>query len=496
MPHRIPHWIHNARVEKHTETSAVYNPAEGVVIAEVGFATTECVADAVLSAAQAFTTWSCMPPLKRARILNQFTQLLMQHQDQIAECITHEHGKVFADAQGEVQRGIELVEYYCGIPHLLRGEQSCEVANGMDCHTIRQPLGVCVGISPFNFPVMIPIWLMIPAIACGNTFVLKPSEKDPSATLLCMELLKEAGLPAGVANMIHGGRDVVSQLIAHPAVKAVNAVGSTPVVKQIYAEAIAAGKRSQTFGGAKNHAIVMPDAPIDAVADALVGAAFGAAGERCMALPVAVVVGDTTADQLIVALQTRVSQLRVGSGMDAVDMGPLIRREHCDRVSRLIESGIQAGARLVCDGRSHVKSLNPNGFFLGPCVFDHVAPDMDIYQEEIFGPVLCILRVPTFDAAILQVNSHHYGNGAAIFTNSGGVARRFEREVEAGMVGINVAIPVPVVSHSFGGWKQSWFGDVHMHGMEGIHFYTRAKSITSRWLNDQTGSAFHMPTHG
>lgn len=474
----------------------VYNPALGTVVKQVCYATPLEVDAAVQAAADAFAAWKRVTPLNRARILFKFKDLLEQHREQLAALLTEEHGKVLEDARGEVSRGIELVEYMCGIPRLLAGNYSANVASGVDCYTIRQPLGVCVGITPFNFPVMIGCWMIIPAIACGNTFVLKPSEKDPSASMLLVELLTQAGLPDGVVNVVHGDKKVVTQLITHKQVSAVSCVGSSAVAESVYQTAIAQGKRAHTFGGAKNHCVLMPDCDIEEVASALLGAGYGAAGERCMAVSVAMVVGDKTANALVEQLKLKIPHLKIGSGMEAdVDMGPLVTQDHWKRVKSYIDLGVKEGAELVVDGRAG-KALNGHkGFFMGASLFDHVQPSMRIYQEEIFGPVLSIVRVESLSAAIECINQHVYANGTAIFTNHGGCARRFAEEIEVGMVGINVPIPVPVAYHSFGGWKRSIFGDNHMHGPESIQFYTRPKSVTMRWPQQSEEADFHMPTN-
>ncbi len=473
----------------------IYNPATGEIIGQVFFARPEGVDKAVAKAKAAFATWSVVPPLKRARIIFKFKELLEKNLNKLAALVTQEHGKVLEDAQGSVLRGIELVEYACGTPNLLKGSYSENVGPHIDSYTVRQPLGVCVGVTPFNFPVMVPIWMMIPAIACGNTFVLKPSEKDPSAPIFMAELLQEAGLPDGVFNIVHGAKAVVEQLITHPDVQAVSCVGSTPVAESIYQTAITHGKRAHTFGGAKNHCVVMPDADIDEVAAAITGAAYGSAGERCMALSVAVAVGDEVADQLAAVIKQNIEQLTIGPGtVKTSQMGPLITKEHYERVKHFIDIGVEEGATLVVDGREFTVP-DSNGFFIGASLFDHVTPNMQIYQAEIFGPVLCIVRAANFQEALALINQHEYGNGTAIFTRDGEVARAFASQVQVGMVGINVPIPVPVAYHSFGGWKRSIFGDIHMHGPESIQFYTKAKTVTARWPRQAANDLYAMPSH-
>lgn len=474
----------------------IYNPALGEVIAHAVFATPTEINQAIESAQAAFLSWSQVPPLRRARIIFKFKELLEKNIDKLAAIVTREHGKVLADAKGSVMRGIELVEFACGIPNLLKGSFSENVATDVDCYTVRQPLGVCVGVTPFNFPVMVPIWMFVPAIACGNTFILKPSEKDPSAPLFLAQLMQQAGLPDGVLNVIQGDKRAVDNLITHPQVCAVSCVGSTPVAESIYQTAIAHHKRAHTFGGAKNHCIVMPDADIAEAAKAISSAAYGSAGERCMALSVVIAVGDEAAEQLIAEIKNAVKDLRIDRGdQDNVDMGPLVTKEHWKRVSDYIALGEKEGADLVIDGRNIKVKDAPNGFFMGACLFDHVKSDMRIYREEIFGPVLSVVRVNDFDAALNLINRHEYGNGTAVFTRDGDVARTFAKQVQVGMVGINVPIPVPVAYHSFGGWKRSIFGDIHMHGDQSVQFYTKVKTITSRWPKGVRASDFHMPSH-
>jgi len=459
----------------------VYDPASGTVVAQVPLAGSADVAAAVSAAANALPGWAETPPLRRARILFRFKDLLERHLDELAALITREHGKVLADARGEVMRGMEVLEFACGIPHLLKGEYSDQVGGGIDSHTLRQPVGVCAGITPFNFPVMVPMWMFPVALACGNSFVLKPSERDPSPSLTLAALLAEAGLPAGVFNVLHGDQATVDALLAEPRVAAVSSVGSTPVARHIYASASAQGKRVQALGGAKNHLVVMPDADLEQAAAALVDSAYGAAGERCMAVSAAVAVGDC-ADELVERLAERARRLVVGPGTDpAVQMGPLVTGAHRQRVAGYVDLGVHEGAALVVDGRDLKVAGHEDGFFFGACLFDHVQPTMRIYREEIFGPVLCVLRVPDLDSAIGLINGNEFGNGTAVFTRSGSIAREFARRIAVGMVGVNVPIPVPMGFHSFGGWKHSLFGDHAIHGPEGVRFYTRLKTVTTRW---------------
>lgn len=471
----------------------ITNPATGEVVRQVAFATPAELTTALHAAQQAFGAWRDTPALKRARVISRFKQLVETHQEQLAQLLTEEHGKVLEDARGEVARALEVIEYLCGIPALLKGEYSANVAADVDCYTFRQALGVCVGVTPFNFPVMIGCWMSVPAIACGNTFVLKPSEKVPSAPQYLAKLWQAAGLPDGVFNVVNGGANEVDALITHPVVRAVSCVGSTAVARHIYQTAIAHGKRAHAFGGAKNHGVVLPDADLAETITAVVGAAYGAAGERCMALPVVVAVGDALADKIVAAIAARLPKLVVGPGdQPTSEMGPLISAAHAARVNDYIALGIQEGATLVVDGRKPVSS---DGFFLGPCLFDRVTPAMRIYQEEIFGPVLCVVRVNTLTEAIALINQHTYGNGTALFTQNGSAARRFAQDVQVGMVGINVPIPVPVAYHTFGGWKQSVFGDIAMHGPESVRFYTQSKTVTARFAAAAADDgAFNLPT--
>ena len=473
----------------------VFNPSEGSVSARVPLASQSDIDAVVASAKFAFEGWASTPPLRRARVLFRFRQLLEAASDEIATTISREHGKTVADARGEVVRGMEVVEFACGIPDLLKGEHSENVGTGIDAFSLRQPLGVVAGITPFNFPAMVPMWMFPVALACGNTFVLKPSERDPSTSVLLAKLLQEAGLPDGAFNVLHGDKAAVDGLLNHPDVAAVSFVGSTPIARYVHQQGTLKGKRVQALGGAKNHMVIMPDADVDEVVDALMGAAYGSAGERCMAISVAVVVGDAAADTLIEQLSARVKNLRIGSPFeDATEMGPLITREHRAKVCDYIDCGVGEGAKLVVDGRPGFTD-KPGGFFLGGSLFDGVKPDMRIYKEEIFGPVLGIVRVPDLAAAIKLINSHAYANGTAIFTRSGAAARAFTSAIEVGMVGVNVPLPVPMAFYSFGGWRGSLFGEHHIYGHEGVRFYTRLKAVTQRWPRDvERRAEFSMPT--
>ncbi|AFR02766.1 CoA-acylating methylmalonate-semialdehyde dehydrogenase [Pectobacterium brasiliense] len=481
--------------------AAVYNPATGEQIRQVVMSDKAEVEQAIASAAAAFPAWSKHSPLRRARVLFRFKALLEERMDTLARLISQEHGKVYSDAVGEVTRGLEVVEFACGIPHLQKGEHSANVGTGVDSHSLMQPLGVCVGITPFNFPAMVPMWMFPIALATGNTFVLKPSEKDPSLSLLLAQLLKEAGLPDGVFNVVQGDKEAVDVLLTDPRVQAVSFVGSTPVAEYIYQTASAHGKRCQALGGAKNHCILMPDADMDMAASAIMGAAFGAAGERCMALSVVVAVGDDTAEALHQRLSAQIKAMRVGPGLvdgQENEMGPVISAPHRAKIADYIQSGVDQGATLRIDGRTLSVQGHPQGYFIGPTLFDNVTPEMKIYQEEIFGPVLSVVRVPDYQTAVTLINNHEYGNGTAIFTRDGETARQFCEEVQAGMVGVNVPIPVPMAFHSFGGWKRSIFGPLNVHGNDGVRFYTRMKTVTSRWpasvrLEHHT-SSFVMPT--
>jgi malonate-semialdehyde dehydrogenase (acetylating) / methylmalonate-semialdehyde dehydrogenase len=492
----IPHWIDGKAVPGTGRPSAVYNPSLGRVVRQVHLAGKAEVDQVVASSLRAFATWSQVTALRRARALFRFKELLDTNAKRIAQVISEEHGKTLDDALGEVTRGIEVVEFACGAPHLLKGEYSDNVGRGVDTFSLRQPLGVVAGVTPFNFPAMVPLWMIPIALACGNTFILKPSERDPSASLLLAELLKEAGLPDGVLNVVHGDKEAVDALLDHPKVAALSFVGSTPVARYLQTRAAGTGKRVQALGGAKNHMVVMPDADLNAATEALIGAAYGSAGERCMAISIVVAVGDAVADALVQKLQARLEHLRIGaSDKEGMDMGPLVTPQHLARVKDYIDVGLREGAQLVLDGRTHQVSSGSDGFFLGPSLFDGVRADMRIYQEEIFGPVLGVVRVPDYKAAVDLINSHEYANGTAVFTGSGAVARDFVTDIEVGMVGVNVPIPVPVAFHSFGGWRNSLFGDHHAYGMEGFRFYTRLKTVTQRWPDPQSMRAeFSMPT--
>jgi malonate-semialdehyde dehydrogenase (acetylating)/methylmalonate-semialdehyde dehydrogenase len=478
----ITHWIGGKAWAGHPDRyGEVFDPASGDVTARVAFASSAIVDDAVKAAARAAAAWGESSLAVRSRVLFAFRELVERHRSELAATITREHGKVLSDAAGEVARGLEVVEFACGLPQLLKGEFSENVSSEVDSYSIRQPLGVVAGITPFNFPVMVPMWMFPIAIACGNAFILKPSEKDPSAPVICARLLAEAGLPEGVFSVVHGDRTVADALVSHPGVAAVSFVGSTSVARHVYERGTAAGKRVQALGGAKNHMVVLPDADLDLAADSAVSAAYGSAGERCMAIAVLVTVGEV-ADRLMPRIRERIARLRVGPGdSPGIEMGPLVTREHLDRVRSYVERGVAEGAELVEDGRLVNVPGHGDGFFLGPCLFDRVLPDMAIYRDEIFGPVLATVRVRTFDEALVLVNANPYANGVAIFTNDGGAARRFQHEVQVGMVGINVPIPVPMAYYSFGGWKQSLFGDAHVHGRDGVGFYTRGKVVTARW---------------
>lgn len=495
----INNFINGRLVEsKSPRRSPVYNPATGDVIAEVPLSTSDEVQQAITSAKAAFPAWAAMTPLRRARIMNRFRDLLEDNQGVLTEIISAEHGKVLSDARGEVIRGLEVVEFACGGPHLLKGEVSENVGTNIDSQALRQPLGVVAGVTPFNFPAMVPMWMFPVALACGNTFVLKPSERNPSASIFYAELMAEAGFPAGTFNVVQGDREAVDTLLTDDDIEAVSFVGSTPIARSIYARGAASGKRVQALGGAKNHMVVMPDADLDKAADALMGAAYGSAGERCMAISVVVPVGEETADALRSRLVERLESLRVGPGTDeTADMGPLVTPQHLERVCSYVDAGVEEGAELVVDGREFrmTEPGHERGFFVGGTFFDRVGPDMKIYREEIFGPVLCMVRAADYAEAVELINNHEFGNGTAIFTRHGDAAREFASKIQVGMVGINVPIPVPMAFHSFGGWKASLFGDHHMHGPEGVRFYTKLKTITSRWPSGvRAGSDFIMPT--
>jgi len=476
----------------------IYNPAIGEVVRQVDFATEGEVDSAVLAAKAAFPEWAAMPPLRRARVMFRLKELLEKNIDSLAEAITEEHGKTAADSKGSIIRGIEVVEFACGIPHLLKGDYTEDVGSGVDSFNMRQPLGVVAGITPFNFPAMIPLWMSPMAMACGNTFILKPSEKDPSFAMRLAELYKEAGLPDGVFNVVHGDAVAVNAILKHPDIQAVSFVGATKTAEYIYHTGTAHNKRVQALGGAKNHMVIMPDADMEQATDAIMGAAYGSAGERCMAISVAVAVGDKVADDLIDRLMPRVQALKVGPGTDPeTEMGPLVTKEHYDKVMGYIDAGVKEGATLALDGRELNLQGYENGYFMGGSIFDKVTPDMSIYKDEIFGPVLSVVRAPDYGAATKMVNEHEYGNGTAIFTRDGDAARHFASSINIGMVGVNVPIPVPMAFHSFGGWKRSLFGDHHMHGPEGVRFYTKMKTVTSRWPTGiRAGAEFTIPTMG
>ncbi len=478
----VGHFINGEMVADTNRPEPVTNPATGQVTRHVAMASKATVEEAIAAAEAAYPAWRETPPMKRARIMFRFKQLLEEHADEIAAAITDEHGKVVDDAMGEFIRGVEVVEYACGIPELLKGEHSKNVGPRIDSWSEMQPLGVVAGITPFNFPAMVPMWMYPMAIACGNTFVLKPSEKDPSAPMLCAQLLKEAGLPDGVFNLVNGDKEAVDTLLNDERVQAVSFVGSTPIAEYIYSTGTANGKRVQALGGAKNHAVVMPDADVDNAVSALMGAAYGSCGERCMAISVAVCVGDETADAVVSQFQERVSGMKVGNGDDASnDMGPLITKVHHDKVRSYVDLGVEEGAELAIDGRDLVVEGHEDGFFLGPCLFDRVTENMRIYREEIFGPVLCVVRAESEEDAMRLIDDHEYGNGTCIFTRDGEAARYFADNIKVGMVGINVPLPVPVAYHSFGGWKRSLFGDLYAYGPDSVRFYTRRKTITQRW---------------
>ncbi|MEU5846370.1 CoA-acylating methylmalonate-semialdehyde dehydrogenase [Saccharopolyspora shandongensis] len=497
-PAHIDHYIDGRLDDRDAQhRSEVYNPATGQVTGLVALGTAADVDATVRTAAEAFETWSVTPPHIRARILFRFRDLVERETDRLAAIITAEHGKVLDDAKGEIVRGLEVVEFACGIPQQLKGEFSENVARAVDAVSLRQPLGVVAGISPFNFPAMVPMWMFPVALACGNTFVMKPSEKDPTLSVELAKLLAEAGLPKGVFNVVHGDKTAVDALLAHDDVEAVSFVGSTPIAEYVHKTASVNGKRVQALGGAKNHMVVMPDADLDQTVAALMGAAYGSAGERCMAISVVVPVGEETANALRERLVAALADLKVGPGTeDGVEMGPLVTKAHRDKVAGYLDVGTEEGAELVVDGRQTPFPGHEGGFFIGGSLFDHVTPDMRIYREEIFGPVLAMVRVQSFTEALKLVNDHEFGNGTAIFTADGNTARTFLAKVKAGMVGVNVPIPVPMAFHSFGGWKRSLFGDHHVHGPEGVRFYTRYKTATTRWPNDsQVRAEFAMPTH-
>ena len=483
----ISHWVNGSvMADKPDRTGEIFNPATGQVSANVAFADAATVDKIVNISEKAFEQWRHASLTKRTQILFSFRELVNKNKEKIAELITAEHGKVLSDAQGEVTRGLEVVEFACGIPHLLKGGFSEEVSTGVDVYSIRQPLGPVAIISPFNFPAMVPMWFFPVAIAAGNTVIIKPSEKDPSAINYIAALWKEAGLPDGVFNVVHGDKVAVDRILEHPDISSVSFVGSTAIAKYVYENAAKSGKRVQALGGAKNHMLVLPDADLDLAADAAINAGFGSAGERCMAIS-AVVAVEPIGDLLVAKIAERMKTLKTGDGREGSDMGPLVTKAHRDKVASYLDAGVKSGATLVADGRETVFAGKAEGFWLGPTLFDHVTPKMSIYADEIFGPVLSVLRVKSYDEGLALINNHPYGNGTAIFTNDGGAARKFQNEVQVGMVGINVPIPVPVAYYSFGGWKNSLFGDTHAHGTEGVHFFTRGKVVTSRWLDPSHG---------
>ncbi len=490
------HWIGGNAVAGNSGRAAdVFNPSLGIVASRVALASESEVDDAVRAARAAFPAWAATPALKRARILFRFKEILEQRRAELATLIASEHGKLVSDAAGEVTRGLEVVEFACGAPHLTKGEFADNVGGGIDSYSLRQPVGVAVGITPFNFPAMVPMWMFPIALVCGNTFILKPSERDPGAGMLLAKWLAEAGLPPGVFGVVNGDKVAVDALLRHPQVDAVSFVGSTPIAEYVQREGTAHGKRVQALGGAKNHLVMLPDADVNLAADALLGAAYGSAGERCMAISVAVAVGDAAADKLVAALADRVRKLRIDHSQNGdADMGPLITAAHRERVCGYIDAGVQEGAQLVVDGRGFKLPGYERGFFLGGSLFDRVQPGMRIYREEIFGPVLCVVRVPTFAEAVRLVNAHEFANGTSVFTRDGGAARAFVQSIEVGMVGVNVPIPVPMAFMSFGGWRRSSFADHAMHGMEGVRFYTRLKTVTSRWPDGGQAAEFVMPT--
>jgi malonate-semialdehyde dehydrogenase (acetylating) / methylmalonate-semialdehyde dehydrogenase len=497
MTNELEHFIGGKRVAGTSGSFGdVFDPNTGQVQARVPLASAEEVAAAVDNAAEAQPAWAAQNPQKRARVLMRFLQLVNDEMDSLARLLASEHGKTVADAKGDIQRGLEVVEFAVGIPHLLKGEYSESVGTGIDVYSLRQPLGVVAGITPFNFPAMIPLWKAAPAIACGNAFVLKPSERDPSVPLRLAELFIEAGLPPGIFNVVNGDKTAVDAILAEPRIEAVGFVGSSAIAEYIYSTAAAYGKRAQCFGGAKNHLIVMPDADLDQATDALIGAGYGSAGERCMAISVAVPVGEATADALVAKLVERVQQLKIGTSFDeSADFGPLVTRQAWQRVRELIGVGVEEGARLLVDGRDFQLAGHEDGFFLGASLFDHVTPDMRIYREEIFGPVLSVVRAADYAEAVRLPSENEYGNGVAIFTRDGDAAREFVSRVNTGMVGVNVPIPVPIAYHTFGGWKRSGFGDLNQHGPDSIRFYTKTKTVTSRWPSGlKEGASFTIPT--
>ena len=494
--HDVAHFINGVAVASRSGRSQpVFNPATGAVARQVALASADEVNAAVAAAVAAFPAWADTPPIRRARVMFKFLELLNRQRDDLARLITAEHGKVFTDAQGEVSRGIDIIEFACGIPQLLKGDYTEQVSTGIDNWTMRQPLGVVAGITPFNFPCMVPCWMFPVAMAAGNAFILKPSERDPSPSIFMAELMKQAGLPDGIFNVVQGDKLAVDTLLTHPDVKAISFVGSTPIAQYIYETGAHHGKRVQALGGAKNHMVVMPDADLEQTVDALIGAGYGSAGERCMAISVAVAVGDV-ADKLVPALAARAKTLKIKNGMELdAEMGPIVTAQALERITGYIDHGVKEGAKLVVDGRGFKVPGHEQGFWIGGTLFDHVTPEMKIYKEEIFGPVLAVVRVPDFAAAVKLVNDHEFGNGVACFTSDGNVAREFARRIQVGMVGINVPIPVPMAWHGFGGWKKSLFGDMHAYGEEGVRFYTKQKSVMQRWpASIAKGAEFVMPT--
>ena len=492
----INHWIDGGFQPSASDRFGnIYNPATGAVIAKLPMGGVADLETAVKSARHAFHSWSTTSITKRAQLMFKFKELLELHRDELVDIISLEHGKVIPDAAGSLQRGIEVVEFACGIPHLLKGEFSEQVGTGVDCYSMRQPIGVCAGVTPFNFPAMVPMWMFPIAIVCGNCFILKPSEKDPSCSVKLAELLKEAGLPDGVMNVVHGDKEMVDAILEHPDIATFSFVGSTPVAEYVYNKASSSGKRVQALGGAKNHAVVMPDADLEQTANAIIGAAYGSAGERCMAIS-AVIAVDSIAEPLKEILVRKMGALKIGPGNDpSNDMGPLITKEHKKKVMNYIQDGVSAGAELVIDGREHPITNGGEGFFLGPSLFDRVSPDMKIYLEEIFGPVLVMLRAKDFQQALDLVNNNRFGNGVAVFTSNGSIAREFTNKVQIGMVGVNVAIPVPLAFYSFGGWKDSIYGSSNIYGMDGVRFFTKLKTVTTRWpdLNQSSAVDLSMP---
>jgi len=496
MANKLHHWINGQQVDGvDGNYGDVFNPATGEIASRVPFAGVKEVDEAIRSAQAAFPAWSATPPIQRARVMFRFKALIEDNIDEIAALVSSEHGKTLDDARGSTTRGLEVVEFACGIPHLLKGEFTEQVGTNVDSYSVRQSVGICVGITPFNFPAMIPLWMFPLAVACGNTFILKPSEKDPSCPLRLAELFKEAGGPDGVLNVVNGDKTVVDALLTDPRIDAVSFVGSTPIAEYVYATAAANGKRVQALGGAKNHMVIMPDADFDQATDALIGAAYGSAGERCMAVSVAVAVGES-AEPLVEKLTPRVQGLKIGPYTDPqAEMGPVVSKQALERIKGLVDSGVSQGAELIVDGRDEILQGYEEGFFLGGCLFDKVTPEMDIYREEIFGPVLCVVRTPDYESALQLVRDNPYGNGTAIFTRDGDAARDFTVRSNIGMVGVNVPIPVPVAYHSFGGWKRSMFGNSNTHGMDGVRFYTRTKTVTARWPSGiREGADFSIPT--